>query len=37
MMMIATWCKKHGKDLETGALEWIRLYAGVFRSIMVKL
>lgn len=36
MMMMATWCKRHGKNLEVGGLEWIRLYAGVFRSIMVK-
>lgn len=36
LLLMATWCKKHGKEIETGGLEWIRLYAGVFRSIMVK-
>ena len=36
LLLMTAWCKKHGKDLEPGVLEWIRLYAGVFRSIMVK-
>jgi len=36
-LLMAAWCKRHGKDLETGSLEWIRLYAGVFRQIMNKL
>jgi hypothetical protein len=36
MMLMATWCNKHGKELEDGGLEWIRLYAGVFRSMMAK-
>jgi hypothetical protein len=34
LMSMAAWCKRHGKPLEAGCLEWIRLYAGVFRSIM---
>jgi len=36
MMLMAAWCKKHGKELEAGGLEWISLYAGAFRSIMNK-
>ena len=36
LMLMATWCKRHGKELEDGGLEWIRLYAGVFRSMMAK-
>lgn len=35
-LLIAAWCRLHGKTLEAGAIEWIRLYAGVFRSIMAK-
>jgi len=37
MMMMTAWCKRHSKELEAGGLEWIRLYAGVFRLMMVKL
>ena len=36
LMSMAAWCKRHGKPLETGGLEWIRLYASVFRQIMNK-
>jgi hypothetical protein len=36
LMLIATWCKHHGKALEAGAIEWIALYASVFRSITAK-
>ena len=36
LLLMATWCKRHSKDLEAGALEWIRLYAAAFRSIMAK-
>jgi hypothetical protein len=36
LLLMTAWCKRHGKELEVGALEWIRLYAGVFRSMMAK-
>ena len=36
LSIIRAWCRRHGKPLETGGLEWIRLYASVFRQIMNK-
>jgi len=34
LSIMAAWCRWHGKELDVGAIEWIRLYAGVFRQIM---
>jgi len=36
LSIIIAWCKRHGKPLEAGAIEWISLYAATFRQIMNK-
>jgi hypothetical protein len=34
LMLMTAWCNSHGKDFESGGLEWIALYASAFRSII---